>query len=82
MAKVSSYFNKNSSMSDASPYMSSLVKILDKTNYILGASGQKNIQKQPSLTVFCWYENLWIFKTWELQIWYQQNLSGMCTTYV
>ena len=45
-------------MSDASPYMSSLVKILDKTNYILGASGQKNIQKQPSLTVSCWYENL------------------------
>ena len=56
--------------------MLSLVKIENKID-ILGNAGQK-LPKNSLKRQF--YENIWKFKTRELQIRYQWNLPSMCIT--
>ena len=39
-------------------------------------------KKQPKTSLndsFCWYKNIWKFKTRELEIRYRRNLPGICT---
>ena len=53
-------------MPDALCYIASLVKILNKFDHILVGYVQKTAQKQPKIVPSA--ENIWNFKTGELQI--------------
>ena len=61
--------------------MSSLVKIANKINSSLRVLAKKNTEKQPQSDTFYWSENIWKFKTWELQIRYHWNFP-IYTTFI
>ena len=54
-------------MRDALRCIASLVKVSNKFDHISVG--------------FWWYENIWNFKTWELQIIHKWNLAQMCITW-
>ena len=67
-------------MPDALCYIASLVKILNKFDHILVGYVQKTAQKQPKIVPSA--ENIWNFKTGELQIRRKWNLAQICTSWI
>ena len=67
-------------MLDALCYIASLVKISNKFDHISVGYDQKTAQKQPKIVPSA--ENIWNFKTGELQIRHKWNLAQICTSWI
>ena len=65
-------------MPDSLYYIASLDKISSKFDHISVGYVQKTAQKQPKIVPSA--ENIWNFKTGELQIRHKWNLTQICTS--
>ena len=67
-------------MPDALCCIASLVKISKKFDHVSVGYVQKIAQKQPKIVPSA--ENIWNFKTGELQIRHKWNLAQICTSWI
>ena len=48
--------------------------------WTFGGVMSKNYPEAAETPIFCYYENIWILKTWQLHITHKWNLAQICTT--